>query len=642
MWFAGTVCRDSRMILSFGRSWLKSILRSLFERTTVNLGVDYRDGLRFVAKTALQYRWLVLGVFLGNVFAAAFEGGTMGILALSVSVLVEQQSASDLMTRLGSFGLYLGKLVPQMSSDSLFILLVIVAVVAQAAKSLCTYLARYVSLVLQFRVTRELQERSTNQVMDYSYAQITSEAAGTLAAKIAETTQVSNIILTANRGILSLTMFITYIAIMVLISAPLALVAILIVGVMGFGLSYMVNILKELGARSVRANMATSRFSLEFLYAPRLLRVFGATNFAKKVINGSRAKALDAQERSGKIKAIVEPFIDTLTISTAGIFLISGYMSAGDNAIEVIPKLLIFLLMLNRMMPQARSLNEVRLGLASAQNSVSVAGALLRKHDKQFERVGGTLVSGLDKMIRFEGVSFSYPNTGTQVLRDVTFEIHKGETVALVGTSGSGKSTIASLLLGLYEPNMGRIVIDEMDLRSVELEAWRKRIGTVDQDVFLLNNTVRENIAFASDAYSIVDIETAARRAHAHDFIKAMPNGYDSVIGDRGLVLSGGQQQRLAVARALLRMPELLILDEATSALDSESEGLIQRTVEELHTDVSMLIISHRLSTIAAADNIIVLEGGVVVENGTFDQLVCAGGRFEVLWKLQSMNMTDD
>ena len=194
--------------------------------------------------------------------------------------------------------------------------------------------------------------------------------------------------------------------------------------------------------------------------------------------------------------------------------------------------------------------------------------------------------------------------------------------VALIGSSGSGKSTIVNLLLGLYQPTDGLIRVDEENLEDLNLSSWRSQLGVVDQEVALLNLTIAENIAFGRPLLSESDVHDAARKSLAHEFISALPNGYDTVVGDRGYRLSGGQRQRLGLARAIATHPDILIFDEATSALDSISEKMVQEAIEKMSESQTILVVAHRLSTIEKADKIVVLEGGHVVEIGTREQLL--------------------
>jgi subfamily B ATP-binding cassette protein MsbA len=224
-------------------------------------------------------------------------------------------------------------------------------------------------------------------------------------------------------------------------------------------------------------------------------------------------------------------------------------------------------------------------------------------------------------------------------LRDVSFSARKGSVIALVGPSGAGKSTLVDLIPRFYEPTEGRILLDGVDTRSITLTSLRALTGIVSQDTVLFNDTVRNNIAYGSAAsFTSAQIEQAARAANAHDFISALPNGYDTVLGERGTRLSGGQRQRLAIARALLVDPPILILDEATSALDTESERLVQEAVDRLLANRTVFVIAHRLSTIVHADVILVLDGGRIVERGTHAELLVLRGAYFRLHALQFPN----
>jgi subfamily B ATP-binding cassette protein MsbA len=247
---------------------------------------------------------------------------------------------------------------------------------------------------------------------------------------------------------------------------------------------------------------------------------------------------------------------------------------------------------------------------------------------------GSRQATGFTRELAFEEVTFAYPD-GAPVLSGVSFRVKPGEVVALVGPSGAGKSTLVDLLPRFYEPASGRITLDGIDLREYRLDSLRALMGTVPQEPVLFNETVFANIAYGTRGASPAAVEAAARAANAHEFIADMPQGYDTLVGERGLTLSGGQRQRIAIARAVLRNPAILILDEATSSLDSESEGLVQDAIDRLLRDRTTFVIAHRLSTVQHADVILVLDRGRLVETGRHDQLIARRGLYHRLHQLQ-------
>ncbi|HVX60612.1 MAG TPA: ABC transporter ATP-binding protein [Pirellulales bacterium] len=333
----------------------------------------------------------------------------------------------------------------------------------------------------------------------------------------------------------------------------------------------------------------------------------------------------------------VEIVWDTLIpLASAGLLLygghevLSGRLSLGD--------LMMFLVYLTMLLEPfavlAESAATLQGGLAGLDRVLD-----LLEEPQEMPNVPGAVVvqpAAVQGRISLDHVSFQYPGTEELVLKDISLEVAAGQMVALVGPSGAGKTTLCNLVARFYDPTAGRVELDGIDLREIDVDSYRRLLGIVEQDIFLFDGTIAENIGYGARSAGPGEIEQAARAAHAHEFITALPNGYETVIGERGVKLSGGQRQRLAIARAVLADPRILILDEATSNLDTESERLIQHSLQALMQGRTSFVIAHRLSTIVNADRIVVIERGRAVESGTHAELLRASGRY---WQMVQQQM---
>ncbi|HKG78357.1 MAG TPA: ATP-binding cassette domain-containing protein, partial [Pyrinomonadaceae bacterium] len=260
---------------------------------------------------------------------------------------------------------------------------------------------------------------------------------------------------------------------------------------------------------------------------------------------------------------------------------------------------------------------------------------VMDEHAAINEKPGAEELPTLKKEIELRNVSFGYSNETRSVLRDVSLKIPAGTMVALVGESGGGKSTLTKLLPRFHDPSSGSVLWDGIDIRDVTISSLRRQIALVTQETVLFNDTVRHNIAYGRPEASDREVEEAALIAFAHEFIRELPEGYDTIVGERGIFLSGGQRQRLAIARAILVNAPVLVLDEATSALDAESERLVQRAIGNLVRNRTTIVIAHRLSTVRRADIIVVMEAGRIIELGTHAELLSQGGKYQKLYELQ-------
>lgn len=325
---------------------------------------------------------------------------------------------------------------------------------------------------------------------------------------------------------------------------------------------------------------------------------------------------------------VLMPLASAALLAYGGWRVIQGALSLGD----LVMFLAYLLMLLGPLALLAQS-------AATLQNGLSGLDRVVDLLDEPTElgtgksRLNGPTVAG---RLTLNGVSFSYPGSSEYALRDIDLDIAPGETLALVGPSGSGKTTLCNLIARFYEPTCGHILLDGTDLADLDITSYRDLIGIVDQEVFLFDGTVAENIAYGNRHASEADIQAAANLANAHEFIEPLAHGYDTLIGERGVKLSGGQRQRLAIARAVLADPQILILDEATSNLDTHSELTIQSSLAALMDSRTAVVIAHRLSTIAHADRIVVLEGGRITEIGTHASLMASDGHYREMVLLQT------
>jgi len=329
-----------------------------------------------------------------------------------------------------------------------------------------------------------------------------------------------------------------------------------------------------------------------------------------------------------RAKAIIEPVV--VLISMAGIAVALIYASFTKMPWQ---DFLTFALALVVMYDPAKKLSNIHLTIQHSSAAADRVFEILDTEIRVKEKPSAQELTGRVGEIKFEKVGFAY--AAEPVLKDLNFTIKAGERIAFVGSSGAGKTTLVNLLPRFFDVTEGRVLMNGIDLRDVTLKSLRGRIGLVTQETFLFNDTIAGNIAYGTANATKEMIENAAKRAYAHDFILEMPQGYESVIGERGVRLSGGQRQRLAIARAILKDPPILILDEATSALDTESERMVQAALNDLMKGRTVLAIAHRLSTITSCDRIMVMDQGRIVEQGTHSQLLSADGIYKRLYDLQ-------
>jgi subfamily B ATP-binding cassette protein MsbA len=374
-----------------------------------------------------------------------------------------------------------------------------------------------------------------------------------------------------------------------------------------------------------------TRVAKESLEAPRVIKVYNAQDYQNRQFEAVNEHNRRSTMRLILTRGLSNPVVQMVTIIGSSFVLsiaiseaISGAMSMGD--------LLAFLVALVNIAQPLRSLVNVA---GPIQQGIAAGESIFEVIDEAPEPTGGLRTA--DRVrgdVQFDSVSFSYPAGKGVALQDINLEVEAGEMIAFVGRSGSGKSTLVNLLPRFYDVDSGSIRIDGADVREYELKSLREQIAVVSQDVVLFNDTIRANIAFGRDV-SLARIEEAATAAYVMEFVRDLPAGLDTIVGDRGVLLSGGQRQRISIARALLKNAPILILDEATSALDTEAERIIQRALEDLMQNRTTLVIAHRLSTVEKATRICVLDSGRIVESGSHAELIARSGHYAALHRMQ-------
>jgi subfamily B ATP-binding cassette protein MsbA len=375
----------------------------------------------------------------------------------------------------------------------------------------------------------------------------------------------------------------------------------------------------------------------ETITGNRIVKAFGMESWEVSRFRKAAQRLFRANLRSVAAAAISSPLMDIFGAVAIALLLLLGRDQIAHNELTL-GAFIAFVAAVLSMYNPVRKFAVFNNSFQQALGASSQLFKFMDTEDVVLEKPGAKPLPRFSQSIRFEDVYFSYCSDGDdsrEILRGITLEVRRGEILAVVGSSGAGKSTLVHLLPRFFDVTAGRILIDGHDVRGVTLSSLRSQIGIVTQETVLFNDTVRNNIAYGQPHVPLKDVEAAARAALAHDFISAMPAGYDTMIGERGVRLSGGERQRLAIARALLKNAPVLILDEATSALDSESESLVQSALHNLMSGRTVFVIAHRLSTVRRADRIVVIDNGTISEIGAHEDLMRKLGTYRRLYDLQ-------
>ncbi|MEO1429173.1 MAG: ATP-binding cassette domain-containing protein [Cyanobacteria bacterium J06633_8] len=503
-------------------------------------------------------------------------------------------------------------------------------------KNAANYASSLTSSTLTRRLTSDIRQSGIKLLLEVDIDYYSKMKVGDLINRLGvETGRAASALRNITKLVILGITILVFATILLLLSWQLTLAATLLLSLVMIVNQYAIIRSKKFGKELSEVSKGYSIAMLETLNGIRLVKSTGNEHKEFGRIKELIQKREKADFRSQANSEAIAPVSEVMGISALlGIVFISRSIFS-DQISSFSAELLTYLLLLLRTLPLLSQLNTVRSNFANTYTSVSIVADFLDTQNKPFMGSGDINFTKLDKGIHFNSISFNYPNHDKLILQDVDLYLPRGTTLALVGGSGAGKSTLADLLPRFYDPNSGKIAIDDTDLKEFNLQSLRRAMGIVSQDTFLFNDSVRNNIAYGKPEADDEEVISAAKRANAYEFITKLPQGFETTIGDRGVMLSGGQRQRLAIARALLQNPEILILDEATSALDTVSERLVQEAIDDLSRDRTTLVVAHRLSTVQKADQIAVLEQGRVVEVGTHKELLQKGGYYKRLYSMQ-------
>jgi ATP-binding cassette subfamily B protein/subfamily B ATP-binding cassette protein MsbA len=612
------------------RTWLHGPAR----RFLAFFDVGQRHVFRFILHILRRYWVLTLLALVFNLLAALFEGATLAILTVAVDAVAG--GTQDIASSLGALGAFADRLQQNLSQGAFFLTLVVLAVGSQmlygamlfAGRVAAAYIVAYVDVLLRSRLFR--------QFTNMSYAQVSRYKIGDLISYVHQVDQASDLFMHANVLISTLVRTMVYFGMLFWLSWTMTLAALVILGFLALSLRHIIQQVRRMAQAFIKASVMASERITEYIQGLRLIHVFGRREYVVQRVDQVLQESVTAKRKGLIWSSLIGPLAELIMVMAIAGFLILSYLLINAFGYQSISRAAVFVFVLYRLMPNISSINTSLARCITDLSAIERIAGVLRTDDKAYIRSGTRTFRGLRKEVAFQDVSLEYAQGERAAINSLSFILPAGGMIALVGESGAGKSTIVNLLLRLYDPSSGRIVVDGMDLQELNLQSWRDHIGVVDQDPFILNASVRDNIAFGKLDATDDEILAAAHVANAHEFIAQLKDGYETVVGDRGLRLSGGQRQRISIARAVLRNPDILVLDEATSDLDSQSERLIQESLGQLRQDRTLLVIAHRLSTIAMADQILVLEQGQVVEQGRHLELLALQGRYARFWQIQS------
>ncbi|ERM84090.1 hypothetical protein P872_00850 [Rhodonellum psychrophilum GCM71 = DSM 17998] len=581
-----------------------------------------------------------------TLFAVIFNTMNLALLAPLLSTLFEDNpvftsqkpdSWTDIM---GYINYYTQRINLEFGAYQALKWVCLVIVLSVLLSNIFRYLSQRVMENLRIHTLLNFRKAVFNNVMDLHVEYFNEQRKGNIISKIASDVQVVQYSVTSTLQVLfkEPLQLLAYTGILFAISYKLTLFALLVIPISGFVISKIVKKLKSQATEAQELYGLMISYLDEALSGIKIIKAFNATDRIKQKFHNENVRYSDLGRKMAYRQQLGSPVSEFLGVLMVAVILLYGGSLVISNQSELsAAEFITYIAIFSQVMRPAKAITEsfssIHAGIAAGERVLE----LIDEKPKIQDEAQPFVIKGLEKGITFQNVHFSYHQK--PVLTDVSFFIPKGKTVALVGSSGGGKSTLMDLIPRFLDVNKGKILIDGLDIRSVDSNSLRANIGIVNQDSILFNDTIHTNIAFGKPDASREEIIAAAKIANADDFISKTLHGYDTNIGDRGTKLSGGQKQRLCIARAVLQNPSILLLDEATSALDTESERLVQDALNKLMVNRTTLVIAHRLSTIQKADLILVLEEGKIIEQGTHHELLYQEGRYNRLIEMQQFTM---
>ncbi len=527
------------------------------------------------------------------------------------------------------------------------VIVVIMALLASLTHYGMGVLAGLVGLRLVVSLRMQLAEHLMGLSMRYHTGRRFGDLLSRISSDVGRTTQVVQLIL--KDLVQEPLMFVVSIGIAAYINWKVTLFVLLGLPLFVVPIVILVRKVRKGSHRSATRLGSTFQVLTQMFQGVRTVKAYRAEERELERFAETNRSYLDATMKMIRASTLSRAW--TILFTNAGIAFVVvfvGYVVIDEGAFDNGGAMLTFFLMISQASSHLKRTTRVIAQISEAQGAAQRLQDILDERPDVVERSGAVTLSGLGSGIRFEDVGFEYPDededegadsatTSNFALRSIDLEVQPGETLALVGPSGSGKSTMLDLVARFVDPSSGRVTVDGHDLKDVTFDSWTSSYALVTQAPFLFHASIAENIRYGRPDASQVEVVAAARAANIHEFIEALPEGYETNVKDAGTRLSGGQRQRITIARALLRDPELLLLDEATSALDTESEAVVQAALEEMMVGRTTIVIAHRLSTVRNADRIAVLDGGRVVELGSHEALVAAGGLYSRLSEAQAI-----